>query len=146
MYRRFFKFALMVSIGLAGLPAGAEAGTQTIAITMTDYAMQLSSDSIHAGRVRFIVKNDSSDLTHEFFIAKTELSLSKLPLESDGKIDEDSSMLHKIVAAEDINPGGSKIMSVTLGPGHYVYFCNINGHHMLGMHGEFTVKPRAVDI
>jgi len=148
MYCRFLKFALTVTMGLAALTASAEAGVQTITISMTNYkyAMKSSPDSIYAGRVRFIIKNNSSDLTHEFFIAKTELSLSNLPLDSHGKIDEASPKLQKIVAAEDIDPGESEIISVTLRPGHYVYFCNINGHHMLGMNGEFTIKPRPVDI
>ena len=83
-------------------------------------------------------------MTHEFFLVKTDLPQDELPLDEDGRIDEDSPLIEKVIAAEDIGPGGNGVLSVKLTPGHYVYFCNINAHHMIGMRGEFTITPKFV--
>lgn len=145
MYRRFFAYALMVSMALAALPAGAKADEQSITVSMTNFVINILPLNIHSGRAQFTIENDAADTMHEFFLVKTDFPPNELPLESDGKIDEDSRKIHKIITAEDINPGESVSVSVKLRPGHYVYFCNIDGHHMMGMLGEFTVRDRHVD-
>jgi uncharacterized cupredoxin-like copper-binding protein len=127
---------------LAAPPSPAAAsGAQIVTVTLTTYATKLSADKLHAGDVKFIVKNAAADLVHEFFLVKTDLPQNRLPLEDDGKVDEESPLIQKVVAAEDIAPGRRDVVSVRLQPGHYVYFCNINAHHMIGMRGEFTIEP-----
>ena len=66
-------------------------------------------------------------------------------MDDDGKVEEDSPRIEKIIAAEDLKPGRRSELLVHLVPGHYVYFCNINAHHMIGMRGEFTITPRFAD-
>ena len=142
MHIKLSQIIMTLCLGVTALAACAESGPQTIDVTLTTYGTALSPQRPHAGDVKFVVKNVASDMTHEFFLVKTDLSQENLPVDEDGKIDENSPQIQKIIAAEDLNPGKKSELSVKLTPGHYVYFCNINAHHMIGMRGEFTVAPR----
>ena len=142
MYIKLFQSFVSLCLGMTTLAACAEPGPQTITVTLTTYGTSLAPHRPHAGDVKFVVKNNAKDMTHEFFLVKTDLPQDKLPVDDEGKIDEDSPQIEKIIAAEDLNPGKSSELSVNLAPGHYVYFCNINAHHMMGMRGEFTISPR----
>lgn len=140
MHRRLFQCALLAISCLAGVPAGAAAAVQDVIVSMNNYAITVSPATMRSGQVRFHVRNDSPDRTHELLVVKTELRPDQLPVKSTGHVDENDASLEKVASSEDIAPGGSKTLLVMLTPGHYVYFCNINGHHMLGMRGEFTVQ------
>lgn len=132
---------LTLCLALAAQCVCAAPGTQIIDVTLSTFATKISPHSPRAGNVKFVVKNIAADKTHEFILVKTELSQDNLPMEENGTIDEDSPQLQKITAAENLRPGESREFSVTLAPGHYVYFCNIHAHHMVGMRGEFTIDP-----
>jgi len=45
----------------------------------------------------------------------------------------------EIDEVEDVTPGTSKTMTVKLDPGKYVFFCNLAGHYLGGMHGSVEV-------
>ena len=122
------------------LASGAD--NQTVHVTLVTYGTTVSPAHIRPGTVRFLIRNDARHLTHEFFLVRTDLSPDKLPVGEEGKIDEDSPLIKRIVVAEDLAPGDEHDVTVRLQPGHYVYFCNIDAHHMVGMRGEFTIKPR----
>jgi len=143
MYRRLLRYALVTIFGVGGFPAGAEPLTQDVSVRMRSYAIDVSPVDIASGRVRFHISNDAPDLLHEFLLVRTELQADELPVEEEGHVDEDSPSLELIVSAEDIEPGETRHVLVTLNPGQYVYFCNMGGHHMLGMRGQFVVRgPR----
>ena len=157
LYSRLSRIARASTIGRAGRLSGFIIGIslclpalvvytapvgQTVSVTMSTFDTQLDTREILPGDVRFVVKNDAADMNHEFILVRTDLSPEKLPVEEEGTIDEDSPYILRIMAAEDVTPGSRREFVVTLAPGHYVYFCNINAHHMIGMRGEFTVEPR----
>ena len=131
---------LTIYVAVLGLTGCVPGDHQTVRVTLTTYGTKLTPDKIRPGEVTFIIKNNATDLVHEFFLVQTDLAPDKLPVGDDGKIDEDSLHFLKIVAAEDLKPGSGRVISVTLKPGHYVYFCNIDAHHMSGMRGEFTIR------
>ena len=138
-------FVLFLSAcGAPATPAATSTptGPQIVNVSMTTYGFKLTPDKIKAGEVKFVAKNDATDLIHEIFLVKTDLAIDKLPLGSDNiSIDEESKALAKVGAAEDIEPGKSGEMTVTLEAGRYVYFCNKDNHYKLGMVGELTVAP-----
>ncbi len=140
MLATLIRGILTIWLALTVLTACITHDTQTVNVTLITYGTKVTPDKIHSGDVHFIIKNNASDLVHEFILVRTNLAPDKLPVGDDGKIDEDSLEHLKIVTAEDVAPGGSRETSVVLKPGHYVYFCNINAHHLLGMRGEFTVE------
>jgi len=140
--RRLSSFIIAVSLCLPPLVVYTAPVDQTVSVTLSAFGTQLSPGEIHTGEVRFVVKNDASDMPHDFFLVRTDLSPDKLPMEMEGKIDRDSPHILRVMATQDLAPDSRREFVVTLAPGHYVYFCNIDAHHMIGKLGEFSVTPQ----
>src|ERR1700682_4016623 len=86
-------------VACAGAPAATPtpSGPQVVVATLTTYGFKFTPDKIKAGEVKFIVKNNATDVLHELWIVKTDLALDKLPLISDGtKIDETAKTFTKL--------------------------------------------------
>jgi plastocyanin len=47
---------------------------------------------------------------------------------------------HQILGATPTFQGGSKLLTLSLKPGTYKFFCSVPGHRMAGMEGTLTVK------
>jgi len=139
---RLSSFIIGISLCLPALVVYTAPAGQTVTVTLSTFGTQLAPGEIRPGDVRFVVKNDASDMAHEFILVRTDLPPYKLPVEEDGRIDEDSPLILRVMATEDLTPGSRREFAVTLAPGHYVYFCNIDAHHMIGMRGEFSVEPQ----
>lgn len=139
---RLSSFIICLSLCLPVLVVYTAPAGQTVTVTLSTFGTQLTPDEIYSGDVRFVVKNDASDMSHEFILMRTDLPPDKLPMEEEGRIDEDSPLILRVMATEDLTPGSRREFDVTLAPGHYVYFCNIDAHHMIGMRGEFNVEPQ----
>ncbi|MEX1248923.1 MAG: hypothetical protein WEA61_10630 [Anaerolineales bacterium] len=131
---------LAVCIALfAVLLAACGGGPAKIDVTMTDYQMELSADSVKAGEVTFHIQNDADITVHEFVVVQTDTLAADLPVGEDLLVDE--SQFTPVDEVEDLEAGDSADLTVTLAPGHYVLLCNIAGHFTLGMHTDFTVTP-----
>jgi uncharacterized cupredoxin-like copper-binding protein len=138
------SFIAVSMVGCSTAPAAAPtpAGPQVVNVSMTTYGFKFTPDKIRAGEVKFVVKNDATDLKHEMRLVKTNLAIDKLPMNSDGaQVDESSKDFTSLGAVEDVEPGKSGEMTVTLESGRYVYFCNTPAHYTLKMRGELTVAP-----
>jgi uncharacterized cupredoxin-like copper-binding protein len=112
-------------------------------VALTTYKITPATNTANAGEITFHLHNDATDLTHEFVVFKTDLPEDQLPLTAEGIVDENAAGLTLIDEAEDIEPGQSKDLTVTLDPGNYVLVCNTDTdqqHYMHGMHTAFTVK------
>ena len=114
-------------------------GPTRVDVTMTDYEMGLSVDSVKAGEVTFRITNDADVTVHEFVVVSTDTLAADLPVGEDLLVDE--SQFTPVDEVEDLEAGKSANLTVTLTPGHYVLLCNIAGHYTLGMHTDFTVTP-----
>ena len=86
----------------------------------------------------FSITNTGTTI-HEFVVLKTGVAEGALPPSADepGKADEPG----HIDEVEDIAPGATAKLTVTLDPGAYVIICNMPGHYAAGMHTSFTVLP-----
>lgn len=131
---------LVVIVGIVcSIPILTACGPQVINVGESqDFHMTLSATSANAGEITFHVTNNATDMVHEFVIVKTDLAVDKLPLGDDGNVDEDK--INHLDEVEDIAPGESKDLKITLEPGHYVFMCNLPAHYVQGMRAEFTVK------
>lgn len=135
---RKFLVVAVISIFLVPLLSSC-AGSNSVDATLTeDYQIQLSKNTAKAGDVTFHIKNDATDLTHEFVIVNSDLQAANLPLDADGNIDEEQ--IEVVDEAEDLEPGTTTDLVVNLQPGHYVIMCNIAGHYAQGMYQDFTVE------
>lgn len=84
-----------------------------------------------------MVKGDGV-IPHEFVVVRTDLPADQLPLDEDGtEVDEDA--VDAVGEVEDVDPGTTQDLVLTLAPGNYVAFCNIENHYGAGMHVAFTV-------
>lgn len=138
---------LLIALALAFLivPVLTACGPTTVDAALTTYDITLDKDSASAGDITFHIHNDAADLTHEFVVFKTDIPADQLPLNDEGIVDEAAggSDLVLIDEKEDIEPGMSTDLTVTLEPGNYVLVCNIDSdemHYSHGMYASFTVK------
>jgi uncharacterized cupredoxin-like copper-binding protein len=116
---------------------GAATGT-TVKTTLSDFKIDLASDSGPAGSFTFELTNNDPE-EHEFVIFKTDLAADKLPV-TDDKVPEETEGLNLIDEEEGIPKGESRTLTVDLEAGKYVLICNLLTHYGQGMHAAFTVN------
>ena len=110
----------------------------TVAVTLVDMAVRLSSASVPAGTVTFTVTNGGTT-SHEFVILKTSIAQSALAPDpaNPGTVLEPG-FLGKV---SDLAPHATGSLTLTLGPGSYIVLCNDPAHYSaLGMHAAFSVR------
>lgn len=138
------KLFTCLAFAILIVPLLTACGPKTVDAALTTYKITLSTDTVNAGEVTFHVHNDATDLTHEFVIFKTDLTPDNLPLTEEGIVDEEGAGITFIDEVEDVTPGTSQDLTVTLDPGKYVLVCNANDnnemHYAHGMYIGFTVK------
>lgn len=139
------KLFIGLTLVILIVPVLTACGPATIDAALTTYAITLDKDSASAGEITFHVHNDATDLTHEFVVFKTDIPADQLPLNDEGIVDEEAggTALVFIDEVEDVEPGMSKDLTVTLEAGNYVLICNVDSdemHYQHGMYTPFTVK------
>ena len=106
--------ALLVMSGAGVAQAAPTAmNSTTVKVTAKDYSFALSSSTVKAGRITFVIK-DAGSAMHDFVIAG-----------------------HR---SKTIGPGKTTRLTVTLKPGRYPYRCSVDSHAELGMKGVFRVR------
>ena len=131
---------------LVGFGTAASSGAQEPAgvhVVIRDFKIRAQTQPVAAGTVTLRVENRGPS-THEFNIDRTALAADALPLGPDGlTVDEDSQLLHRIDAGDDIRLGETRDITVRLKPGHYVVWCNLEGHYLGGMYFSLNVEAPA---
>ena len=93
-----------------------------------------------AGTVTFRVRNQGPT-SHEFVVVRTDLAPDKLPLQDDGlTVDEEKKGVELVEEAGGLDIDEHENLVVRLTPGHYVMYCNFEGHYLGGMHAALTVR------
>jgi uncharacterized cupredoxin-like copper-binding protein len=113
-------------------------GEADMSVTLRDDAITLSPGAVAAGPLTLEATNEGTEI-HEFevFAVPDGVDANALPVEGDtAPADE---MLQVIDEVEDIAPGTSASLSVSLDPGSYAVICNLPDHYANGMHTTFTV-------
>jgi uncharacterized cupredoxin-like copper-binding protein len=122
-------------------------GGTPVDVTVQEYRVVVDPASAPAGKISFAVYNTGKEM-HEFIVFKTDLAPDKLPLK-DGKVDEEGTGVDKIGELEEIDPGDTKTLTVTLDAGKHVVICNrveegedggVESHYVHGMHAAFTAE------
>ena len=142
--------ALVVALALLGAVCAAPSATASdptptnrIDVSMRDFKLKVSRSAVPAGVVVIRVHNRGPS-THEINVDRTDLPSGALPLKADGlTVDEDSPALHRVDSIEQLNLGDSGDLKLRLKPGHYVLYCNLEGHYLGGMHVDFDVASPA---
>ena len=122
--------AALASIGgLAACGGGAKKTTSssaaaapvaTVAVTETEFKLTPANPSVSkSGVIAFNVTNHGT-VAHSLEIEGTESGDAEL--------------------SQDLQPGQSATLTVTLKPGKYEWYCPVDGHKAMGMRGEITVS------
>ncbi len=138
----------------ADTPA-AQTGATTVNIQLGEkgakFFVTADKDTVPAGETTFVIDNVGA-IHHEFAIFKTDLPADALPLNAEGKVDEDKAGLlaealyTKPVRGDDdhrIRDGRGVDFTINLEPGKYVLLCNLAGHYKAGQFLAFTVEGDA---
>jgi uncharacterized cupredoxin-like copper-binding protein len=130
--------ALLLSACSGGSPA--RSGS-TVDITLHDFKIDSSTSVSSNTHVVFPVQN-RAPTTHEFVIVRSDLPADQLPIASDGlSVDED--LFRPAGEIGEVDSGTTETLALHLAPGRYVYFCNLEGHYLGGMHGVLEVSGDA---
>jgi uncharacterized cupredoxin-like copper-binding protein len=100
-----------------------------VSAQLGDYWVRSDVGSVVAGKVTFTAENVGA-VPHELMIERAPIKM-----EGPGQPVEDAAL----GMIEDMDPGESGQMTVTLKPGMYMLFCNAPGHYAAGQHTMFRV-------
>jgi uncharacterized cupredoxin-like copper-binding protein len=122
--------AILFLVRPTGATATASDTSHTNAATVTavikDRSIRLSISRVTAGPVTFIVRN-AGTMKHEFVVIKTNRAPNALPMK--GSQASEAGAKGEI---EEIVPGATRRLTLTLPAGKYVVICNLPGHYKRG--------------
>ncbi len=111
-----------------------------VSVLLDDFHVHRTTATAASGRIRFQLANNGPS-THEFLVVRTDRASGELPLQRDGlTVDEEGPGVDSVDEAEGLDIGDRRTLTLDLAPGHYVLFCNMEGHYLGGMHAAFTVR------
>jgi uncharacterized cupredoxin-like copper-binding protein len=132
--------AALVPFLLSGLLSGCTEKTPNgtpVDVTLKDFSITPTAQTVRAGDIVVRVSNEAP-VTHEFVVVRTDLPADGLPIAPDGLSVNEEWLSH--VGEVPENPaGGTKDLVLNLPPGQYVFFCNLEGHYLGGMHAVLEV-------
>lgn len=117
---------------------------QSVAVTLENFKIDLPAQ-LRAGRVRFVVTGAGPTM-HELNVASVAAAAALadgLPMNRNHLVDDltpHPGFTH-LGEVEGVDIGQRKSLTLTLTPGHYVFYCNMDGHYRAGMTTAVTVLP-----
>lgn len=117
----------------APTPAPTDAG---IGVTEKDFAIQVPASIPSGGDVIFHVTNEGP-ATHEFVVVRSDLPSGELPIGPDG-LSADEDAVENMGEISQVDYGSTETLHLSLPPGRYVLFCNLEGHYLGGMHAALV--------
>jgi plastocyanin len=140
---------LFAGVGLLMLAACTDAPPEppgpVFPVTLKDFWTETETDTAPPGLVTFRVTNEGK-ATHEFVVVRTDLPADALPLGPDGlSVSEDA--VEPLDELTEVPAGETLELALSLEPGSYVFFCNLEGHYLSGMRDRLIVTDeRATDL
>ena len=109
-------------------------------VLLKDFEVRQEATVVPAGTVSFLIRNQGPT-THEVIVVRTDLAPDKLPLQDDGlTVDEEGDGIKFLEEVEGLDIDDRQTLVLRLTPGHYVLYCNLEGHYLGGMHAALTVR------
>jgi hypothetical protein len=105
---------------VSDLPADAT----KVDVTLREWAIELSTDTVKAGNVGFVAKN-AGTMIHEMLLVRVD-DPANLPYAPNGSVNEDAvPAVDTLGEIAEFASGTTCAHNFSLTPGHYVVFCNI---------------------
>jgi uncharacterized cupredoxin-like copper-binding protein len=134
--------ALLLLLLLPACSGGSPAASgSTLNVTLHDFKIESSASVVSDTDVVFRVQNPAP-ATHEFVIVRSDLPPDRLPIAPDG-LSVDEEKLRPAGEIGQVDTGTTETLVIHLAPGRYVFFCNLEGHYLGGMHGVLEVSGDA---
>jgi uncharacterized cupredoxin-like copper-binding protein len=131
--------ALAVPLTVARRQEPTPSGTP-VNVLLKDFEVQQDAAVVPAGTVSFRILNQGPT-SHEFIVVRTDRAPDKLPLQRDGlTVNEEGPGVALLDEAEALDIDDRQTLVLDLAPGHYVMYCNLEGHYLGGMHAALTVR------
>ena len=132
-------FALAVPFTLARRQEPTSRGTP-VNVLLEDFKVRQDAAVVPAGTVRFRIRNQGPT-SHEFIVVRTDRAPDKLPLQRDGlTVNEDAQGINLLDEADGLDIDDRRTLVLDLAAGHYVMYCNLEGHYLGGMYAALTVR------
>jgi iron uptake system component EfeO len=141
---RTLVLAPLTVAALAGVACGSDDGSggepadAGIAVTLSDFEIEMEDTSASAGSVSFAITNAGGSV-HEFEVLRTETPADVLPVDS-GIVQTTANGIEIVDEVEEIAPGTGADLVVQLEAGSYAVICNVSDHYESGMYAAFTVE------
>jgi uncharacterized cupredoxin-like copper-binding protein len=130
--------ALAVPLTVARRQAPTPSGTP-VNVLLQDFKVRMDTAVVPAGTVSFRLLGQGPT-THEFIVVRTDRSPDKLPLQPDGlTVNEEALGVELVDEADGLDIDDRQTLDLRLAPGHYVMYCNLEGHYLGGMYAALTV-------
>jgi uncharacterized cupredoxin-like copper-binding protein len=130
--------ALAVPLTMARRQEPTPRGTP-VNVLLEDFKVRKDAAVVPAGTVRFRILNQGPT-SHELIVVRTDRAPDELPLQSDGlTVDEEGPGVELLDEAEGLDIDDRETMVLGLARGHYVLYCNLEGHYLGGMYAALTV-------
>jgi uncharacterized cupredoxin-like copper-binding protein len=131
---------LLCVLAVSGCAAHASVAQGTrVVVVEHDFRLTPSVRSVPAGMVTFHVVNHGPS-THEFVVDETFYAADDLPLQKNGlQVNEEATTLRTADELGEIRVGTERDLTMRMHEGHYVIFCNLEGHYQGGMRFGFDV-------
>ena len=136
---------VLVVVGLAAVPFTVARRREPrprgtpVDVLLLDFRVRQDAAVVPAGTVSFRIRNQGPT-THEYVVVRTDRAPDKLPLQGDGlTVDEEADGMKLVDEAEGLDIDDRENLDVNLAPGHYVMYCNLEGHYLGGMYAALTV-------
>ncbi|MEP6660181.1 MAG: sulfocyanin-like copper-binding protein [Acidimicrobiales bacterium] len=94
--------------------------------------------TIKAGDVTFTFLNKGT-IGHELLVIRTDLPVGKIPIEANGRFNEEGANAVNVGETGDLAVGNTISFKVKMAPGRYQLVCNLADHYKNGMYIKFTV-------
>ena len=85
----------------------------TVNVTLREFTVSVDQRAVPDGQVTFHVTN-AGTVPHEFLVIQTDLAADGLPKLSDGSFDEDGQGADLLDEIDEIEPGQSRDLTITL--------------------------------
>jgi uncharacterized cupredoxin-like copper-binding protein len=109
-------------------------------VRLEDFKVRPDAAVVPVGTVSFHILNQGPT-THELIVVRTDRAPDKLPLQRDGlTVNEDAPGVDLLDEVEGLDIDGRQTLVLGLAPGHYVLYCNLEGHYLGGMYAALTVR------
>jgi uncharacterized cupredoxin-like copper-binding protein len=131
--------ALAVPLTVARRQEPTPSGTP-VNVLLEDFRVRQGAAVVPPGTVSFRILNQGPT-THQLIVVRTDLDPDKLPLQRDGlTVNEDAPGIDLLDEVGGLDIDDRQTLVLELAPGHYVLYCNLEGHYLGGMHASLAVR------